>query len=164
MLPAIRDAIAAVDPHVPTYDVSTMEDHVRQAVGPAVTTAVYVATLGLLGLLLAALGVYGVISYSVIQRTREIGVRMSLGAAPRAVLVLILKQGAGVFGLGLAVGLAGTVGAARMLHRFLYGVEYDDPMTFAVATTITAGVSFVAVFLPAWKATRVDPLAALRAE
>jgi putative ABC transport system permease protein len=164
LLPAIRAAIASVDPHIPTYDVRALEDHVRLAVAPALTTAAYVATLGLLGLLLAALGVYGVISYSVVQRTHEIGIRLTLGADPQTVLTLLLGQGLRLSGLGVAIGLTTGLAVARVLHGLLYRVSFADPLTFAAASAITATVSFVAVLIPAWKATRVDPLLALRAE
>jgi predicted permease len=164
LVPAIRAAIASVDPHVPTYDVRSLEEHVRLAVAPALTTAAYVATLGLLGTLLAALGIYGVISYCVIQRTHEIGIRMALGAGPHTVLALMVNQGLRISALGLAIGLAAGLGVARLLDGLLYGVGSADPVTFAAASAITAVVSFVAVLLPAWRATRVDPLLALRAE
>jgi ABC-type antimicrobial peptide transport system permease subunit len=164
LLPAIRAAVSSVDPHVPTYDVRTLEDHVWLAVAPALTTAAYVATLGLLGTLLAAVGVYGVISYSVMQRTHEIGVRMALGAEPQRVLAFVLGQGLRLSGLGVAIGLAVGLGVARVLEGLLYGVGSADPLTFGVACAVTAAISFVAVLVPAWRATRVDPLLALRAE
>ncbi|MGD2152412.1 MAG: ABC transporter permease [Gemmatimonadales bacterium] len=164
LVPAVRAAVASVDPHVPTYDVRTLKDHVRLAVAPALNTAAYVASLGLLGVILAAVGIYGVISYSVIQRTHEIGIRMTLGAEPQAVLVFMLSQGLKMAALGVAIGLAAGLAVARLLDGLLYEVGSADPLTFAAAAGLTAAVSFVAVLLPAWRAARVDPLLALRAE
>jgi ABC-type antimicrobial peptide transport system permease subunit len=115
-------------------------------------------------LLLAALGISGVIGYSVAQRTREMGIRMALGAARRDVLALVLGQGLKLAGLGVAVGLALSLGLARLLSTLLYGVTAYDPWTFVGVAALLCGVALMATWLPARRATRVDPIIALRSE
>jgi len=119
---------------------------------------------GLLALLLAAIGIYGVVSYSVAQRTREIGVRMALGAKEKDVLGLVLGQGVWVIAIGLIVGLMLSVAATRVIAGFLYGVGATDPLTFAGVPLVLGFVALVASYIPARRAAKVDPLRALRYE
>ena len=114
--------------------------------------------------LIATCGIYGVMSYAVAQRRREIGVRMALGADRRDVLRLVLVRALRIVGAGLIVGLAGAVGVTRVLQRFLFGVTPTDPMVFTLVTLLLLAVGLLAAWLPARRATRIDPWAALRAE
>jgi predicted permease len=164
VVPQVRAAIAAVDPALPTFDARTMREQVRAALAPALTTATYVSILGLLGLLLAAAGIYAVIHNSVVQRTREIGVRMALGAEPGRVIRFVLAGGLRLTFVGTVLGLVAGVLAARLLRGDLHGVTILDPPTFGLAAAVTALVALTAVYVPARRAARVDPLTALRSE
>ena len=115
-------------------------------------------------LVLAATGLYGVISYLVAQRTREIGVRMALGAQAWNVIGLVMRQAAGLAGAGIAVGLAGALAFATVLESLLYGVSTRDPLTYAALAALLALVALLATWLPAWRASRLDPLLAIRTE
>jgi ABC-type antimicrobial peptide transport system permease subunit len=122
------------------------------------------ASFALLALVLATIGVYGVMSYAVARRTQEMGIRMALGASAREVVGMVLRQGLRTIGIALAIGLAASLGATRLLETQLFGVAAVDPLTFAVAPAILAMIAAVACYLPARRASRVDPLVALRSE
>ena len=126
--------------------------------------AAFAAVFGLLALSLAAVGVYGVVSYSVTQRTREIGIRMALGARLAAVLGLVVRQGAGLAGIGIVVGLLAAFGVGRLLGSLLYGVRPSDPLILGGVALLLGAVALGASYLPARRAAKVDPLTALRAE
>jgi ABC-type antimicrobial peptide transport system permease subunit len=117
-----------------------------------------------LAIVLAAVGIYGVTAYSVTQRTREIGIRMALGAGQREVLGLVLRRGSMIVGLGVAVGLAGALLVTRVLRALLFGVSASDPIVFATILAVVSATAWVATYIPARRATRVDPLVALRYE
>ena len=121
-------------------------------------------SFGAFTLLLASIGIYGVISYSVAQRTQEIGIRLTLGAQRRNVFGMILNQGARLAGLGMAIGLILAFGVTRLMSSFLFGVQPADPLTFAAVCALLLAVAFLACYIPARRATRVDPLTALRYE
>jgi putative ABC transport system permease protein len=123
-----------------------------------------IGLFALLALVLAAVGVYGVISYSVAQRSREIGIRIALGAPPRHVLLSTLREGIMMAVAGVAIGLVASLAATRLLGRFLFGIGATDLLTFAVVASTLFGVALLASYLPARRALRVDPLTALRAE
>jgi putative ABC transport system permease protein len=127
-------------------------------------SAVLMTTLASVGLFLAACGLYGVMAYSSSQRTGEIGLRMALGATRRDVIALVMRQGASMVAIGLFAGVALARALSVILTRTLYGVNPDDPFTFAAVSIVLAAVSAAACYLPARRATRVDPLVALRAE
>ena len=161
-----RNVIHEMDPALPLYGISTMEAHVLygKPLLPARLGAMLVGAFGLLGLALASVGVYGVISYSVSQRSQEIGIRMSMGAQRRNVLAMILRQGMTMAGIGTVIGLALAFALFKALHSLLYGVKSIDLVTLACVSTLLLAVAFFASYVPALRATRVDPVVALREE
>ncbi|HUI41914.1 MAG TPA: ABC transporter permease [Terriglobia bacterium] len=162
--PAARRAMQAVDPDLPVFDVASMEQLVNRSVaGPRFSTLM-LASFAALALLLAAVGIYGVIAYSVTQRTHEIGVRMALGARGRDVVRQILGQGMVLAGVGIAAGLLAALALTRFLSGMLYGVRAADPFTFVAVSVTLAAIAMVATYVPARRATKVDPIIALRCE
>ena len=159
---AVRGAVQAIDDNLPAQEIKTLEEIVGLQFWPARMLAGLLAVLGSAGLLLASVGVYGVMSYAVAQRTREIGVRMAMGAQSRDVLKLIVGQGLGLALAGAAIGLALSAVATRFLSSLLYGVSATDQTTFAGVGLFLIGVALLACYLPARRATKIDPLAALR--
>jgi predicted permease len=162
--PAIREAVRAVDPTQPVHDLKTMQDLVQNSLAPRRFAVRLLGFFAMVALLLAALGLYGVISYSVAQRTQEIGVRMALGAERGSLLGMVVGQGLRLAALGVAVGLALTVVCGRMLESLFFGVSPFDPLTFAAISAALLGTASLASYVPARRATRVDPLRALRYE
>jgi predicted permease len=161
---SVRAAIAAVDPALAVAKVTTMREVVRDMSAPQRFSAAVLTAFAAGALMLAAIGLYGVLAFGVAQRTREIGVRLALGAARGEVLRLIVKQGMLLVALGLVLGLAGSLAAARLLQTLLYETEVYDPMTFALVPVILAIVSLAACYLPARRAAVVDPMVTLRTE
>jgi predicted permease len=162
LLATIRKEVHGLDENVPLYDARTMLEHMDLPLAPARAAATALGAFGALALLLAAIGVFGVMSNAVSQRTREIGVRIALGADSREVVKLIVGQGALLVGIGIAIGLGGAVLGTRLLANLLFGVNALDPLTFVGVTGLLAATAFVACYLPARRATKVDPMAALR--
>lgn len=163
-VPGVRRIVWSHEPNAPISDVRTMADVVATATA---TPRFYLVLLGVfsgIALVLAAVGIYAVISYSVARRTNEIGIRMALGAAPRDVLRLVVGQGMIVGVGGSLAGLAGALALTRVMSSMLYGVGSDDPATFLAVVALLGTVSVVAAYLPARRATRIDPLEALRRE
>ncbi|HKP87961.1 MAG TPA: ABC transporter permease [Blastocatellia bacterium] len=160
----IRDAIHEVDKDQPIFRVMTMEQVVSNSVAQPRFTTVLLAIFAGVALLLAAVGIYGVMSYSVNQRTHEIGIRMALGARPSDVLKMVLRYGMTITLVGVAIGLAGAFLVTRVMSSLLFGVGAHDPITFAAIPLILAGVALGACFVPARRATKVDPMVALRYE
>jgi putative ABC transport system permease protein len=164
MAAPVQRAIAELDRDLPIEDVQSMEQVVARAVWqPRFSTTLLAAFAGL-ALLLAAIGIYGVMSFEVAQRTSEIGIRMALGARPADVLASVLGQGARLTMTGTAAGLAGALALTRYLRTLLFAVSPTDPMVLAAAAAVLATVAMAAVWLPARRATRVDPIEALRVE
>ena len=161
---SVRAAIAAIDPALAVAKVATMREVVRDMSAPQRFSAAVLTAFAAGALLLAAIGLYGVLAFGVAQRTREIGVRLALGAARGEVLGLIVKQGMVLVAMGLVIGLAGSLAAARLLKTLLYETEVYDPMTFAIVPVLLAIVSLAACYLPARRAAIVDPMVTLRAE
>src|SRR5215510_471120 len=164
MIGVVRDEIKRMDPNLPVTDARTMTEHLRASLAPARGAAAVLGGFGLLALAIAAIGIYGVTAYSVAQRTREIGVRMALGAEAIDVVKLIVRQGMTLTFAGLAVGLVGALAMTRLMASVLYGVSATDAATFVVVPSLLALVTLIACYLPARRATKVDPMIALRCE
>ena len=161
---AIREQVHAVDPTMPVYDVRTMTQVVAESISQPRFYTMLLAAFGGLALLLAALGVYGVISYSVSQRTRELGIRIALGASHERVVRLVLGQGFALTIAGVALGLVGASWLTRLLSALLFGVRPTDAATFGAVAVVLLGIASLASYLPARRAARVDPVIAMRAE
>ncbi len=161
---ALRVAVAELEPDLPVTEIQTMEEALGAWAAERRLTMMLVGGFAFLALALGAVGVYGVMAHLVMQRTREIGIRIALGALPREILGLVLSQGAWLAGLGIALGLAAAVVATRLLARLLFGVGPTDPPTFLATALALAAVAGVASLLPALRALRPDPVDALRAE
>jgi putative ABC transport system permease protein len=164
LAPAIRDQVLAVDPNQPVYDVKTMDERVALTLETRRFAVVLLGIFGALALLLAAIGLYGVLAFTVSQRTREIGIHMALGARARDVLVMVMKQGMSLVLVGIVLGVAGAYAVTRTIRSLLFEVGTTDPLTFVAVLVLLAVVGFVASYVPARRATQVDPLEALRYE
>ena len=164
VVPFLREAVAEVHPRAALDDVTTMEARLSSSVAQPRFQAVFVAGFGAVALLLAMLGVYGLLSYTVAQRRSEIGIRMALGAQTGHVLALVVRQGALLIAAGVGLGLLAAAASSRVLESFLFGVAPGDRLTFIVAPLVLIAVALVACWLPARRATRIDPLETLRLE
>ena len=163
-LVAVTSVIRSMDPELPLAEVATMQELISESTSQPRFQSLLLALFACVALLLAAVGLYGVLAFAVAQRTREIGIRMALGAAPAAILHTVVRQGLGLVLLGLGIGLAVAFGLTRFLASFLFGVTPTDPATFAGVAALLVGVALFACYLPARRATRVDPMVALRYE
>ncbi len=161
---AIRAAVAAIDKDQPIFAISTMQQLVDDSISTRRLTLVLLGLFSALALILAAIGIYGVMSYGVALRTQEIGIRMALGAQHRDVLRLVLGQGARIALLGVAIGLVGAAELTRFLSKLLFSVSAGDPLTFACVAALLVIVALAACYIPARRAMRVDPIIALRYE
>jgi predicted permease len=161
---SVREAVHAIDPDLPLANAATLTTLVDDSMAQPRFSVFLLGSFGVLALLLASIGMYGVISYSVLQRTQEIGIRMALGAQRRKVFAMVLGQGARLAGLGIAIGLVAALGVTRLMANFLYGVRATDPLTFAGVSLLLLGIALLACYLPARRAMRVDPMVALKYE
>jgi putative ABC transport system permease protein len=161
---AARDAVRQVDPKLALAQMRTLQDLLDSAAAPRAFTMVLIAIAATTALLLGIIGIYGVMSYIVSQRTSEIGVRIALGAEPRAVARMIVAQGGAVALVGLISGLAASLAGSRLLSSLLYGVSPRDPAVFATTTVSLLAVALLACWIPARRAALVDPLQALRVQ
>ena len=164
LLRDMRRELLTLDPNIVFVENQTMEMEVDATLFPMRASAWLVSGVGLVAMLLAAIGLYGVIAYSVARRTKEIGIRIALGARPGAVVGLVMQQGLLVAVAGLAAGCALAAVAARMIRGLLYGVNAADPIAWLAAAALLLAVSALANLIPAWRASRVDPSEALRIE
>jgi ABC-type antimicrobial peptide transport system permease subunit len=160
----LRNAIAGIDPNLPVYRIRTARNAVNQGLGSISLLGSLLGAFAAVGVLLAAIGIYGVVSYTVVQRTGELGIRVALGAQARDVLWLVLGKGAVLVLTGAVLGVAGAYGVSRLLVSLIPSLPTRDPLTLVVAGVVLVGVALVACYIPARRATRVDPLVALRSE
>ncbi|HWP69807.1 MAG TPA: ABC transporter permease [Gemmatimonadaceae bacterium] len=164
LLPSIRSVVSGVDPGLPIIQLRTMDDVVGASLTRQRFLSLLLGIFAVVALLLAAIGTYGVLSYMVSERQREIGIRMALGAGNGQVIGLVLRQGIGIAGVGIAVGVVGALGLSRITRSLLYGVDPVDPATFGTVVAVIALVATAACLIPMRRATRVDPLTAIRAD
>jgi putative ABC transport system permease protein len=164
LIKAIRGEVAALDNRLPVSDITKVEDRLRRS---TVRQRLYMQLLtffAAIGLVLAAVGIYGVISYAASRRTHEIGVRMALGAQRNNVLALVVKKGLTLILIGVAIGVAGALALTRVLKSLLYDVTATDPVTFIAVSLLLTAVGLLACYIPARRATKIDPMSALRYE
>ena len=162
--PAARSVIQTLDSEQPIADVRTMQSLLADSVARARFNTLLLTVFAAVALVLAAVGIYGVMSYAVTQRTHELGLRMALGAQRSHVLSLIVRQGMMMATAGVGIGLVAAFAVTRILATLLYGISATDPLTFLAIALLLTGVALLACYLPARRATRVDPMVALRYE
>ena len=161
---AVVSQIHAVDPDVVVYGIRTMQERLHDSLARQRFSSTMLGVFAVFALLLAAVGLYGVMSHLVTQSTHDIGVLVALGARPGNIISLVVRQGMQLAGVGIAVGVVGATGVTRVMNRLLFGVSTTDALTFATVPALLAAVAFAATVIPAWRATRVDPMVALREE
>jgi putative ABC transport system permease protein len=161
---AVTREIRALDPDLPLYNVRTMSDRVDESLARRRFSMLLLTLFACVALGLAAIGVYGVMAYLVSQGTREVGIRMALGATPREIVMLVVRQGMTVAGVGVAAGLVGALAATRFMASLLFGVRSTDPVTFTTIALLLCLTALVASYVPARRAARIDPMVSLRAE
>jgi putative ABC transport system permease protein len=164
VLPAVRAALHGIDQDVPIFEISTMDANIANSMGQRRFAMMLLGLFAVMAVVLASIGIYGVMSYSVTQRSHEIGIRMALGAARRNVLRMVMGQGLVLVGAGVLIGVVGAFGLTRLIASQLFGVRPTDPTTFISVALTLIGVAALATFVPAMRATRVDPVVALRDE
>jgi ABC-type antimicrobial peptide transport system permease subunit len=163
-MPTVRSAVGAIDPNLALAQVDSLQQILDRASVQMGFTMVLIAIAAAVALMLGMVGIYGVMSYVVSQRTGEIGVRLALGAEPRSIAGMIVRQGGAVALAGIAIGLATAFAGSRLIASLLYGVSPHDPGVFAATTITLLGVALLACWLPARRAARLSPLEALRTE
>ena len=161
---AVRREVKAIDPAMPIFEVKTMDQFLERAMMGPRLSALLAAPAGVLATVIAALGLYGVMAYSVSRRTREVGIRMAIGAAPLNIVRMVMRQGMTMAGVGLVIGLAAALAGTRFIEILLFGVTPTDPLVFAGVPLLLAAVAAMACYIPARRAIKVDPLSALRSE
>ena len=164
MIAAIREQVLAIDKDQPVFDIKTMEERLSKAVAQSRFIMLLLAVFSALALALSAIGIYGVMAYTVSQRTHEIGIRMALGAQSRDVLRMVVRQGMTLAMTGVVIGLVAAFALTRVMTSLLYGVTATDPWTFSVVALVLSAVALLAIIIPARRATRIDPMEALRYE
>jgi len=164
LAPLVQQEVERLDPGLPIYGVETMEEQVGKSLVVARLAAWFLGAFGILALTLAVVGLYGLMSYAVAARTREIAIRVALGASARRTLSLLAGHGLGMVGVGLAAGLAAGAAVGRLVSSLLYGVGSFDALTFIAAPILLLGAACIAILLPACRAIKVDPMVGLRYE
>ena len=161
---AVRRELSAVDRNIPLVRVRIFDEYLSRALARPRFNAMLLSIFAGTALLLTAIGIYGVMAYSVSQRTSEIGIRIALGAGKTSIFRLVVGQAMAIVAISVVVGVAGAFAATRLLNSLLFGVGASDPITFAGIVLLVSAVGFIAAWVPARRATRVDPIVALRAE
>jgi putative ABC transport system permease protein len=164
IMPAVREIIHEIDPDLALANVKSMDEWLSVSAAQPRLNAVLLGIFAALALVIAAIGIYGVLAYSVNQRRREIGLRIALGAQPDRVLRLVVGEGMRVGAFGIVLGLLGGLGLGRVVSSLVYGVQVYDPSTFAVVAVVLGVVALAACVIPARRAARVDPIVALRTD
>lgn len=164
MAGTVRSTVQEVDRELPVFRVTTMEKMVNDSMVQRRFSMILLAVFALVALVLASVGLYGVMSYSVTHRTNEIGIRMALGARVTDVLAMVVAQGMKLSIAGVGIGLAGAFALSRVMRSLLFNVSATDPLIYAVVALMLAGVSLLACYIPARRATKIDPMEALRYE
>ena len=162
LVSAVREAVQSVDPNLPVFNIRTMEDQLSNELVTQRLSVVLVSLFSILALLLAAVGLYGVLAYSIAQRTREIGIRMALGAESGSILNLVVRQGLIIVGVGLAAGILSSMILTHLIQSLLYEVSGTDPVALLTAVGVLGLAAFLACLVPALRAIRIDPIVALR--
>jgi ABC-type antimicrobial peptide transport system permease subunit len=161
---AVRGEVRRVDPALPVSNVKTMEDVLDEAVRPQRFDSYLLGAFAAIALILAAVGVGGVMAYSVTQRIQEIGIRVALGAQRGTIVGMVLRRGMLLAGVGITAGLLASLAGTRIVSTFLFGVGPRDPWTFVIVTLVLAGTALIAILVPAYRASRVDPIVAIHYE
>jgi putative ABC transport system permease protein len=161
---SLRKELAAVDSSVPLDSVRVFDEYLARSLARPRFNALLLSIFAASALLLTAIGIYGVLAYSVAQRTNEIGIRMALGAAQSNILRLVIGQAMTIVGISVVIGVVGAFAATRLLNSLLYGITAWDPLTFSAIVILISLVAFLATWIPARRASRVDPIVALRTE
>ena len=164
ILPGIRSAMQEIDKDLPLRDVRTQTEQIEATVMQERLFATLTSAFGILALILAAIGIYGIMAYTVARRTSEIGVRMALGAHPRQVRLMVLRESGWMAIIGIAVGVGASIGLARLVRAMLYGLSPSDPTTLIGTTCLLLCIALIAAYGPARRASRIDPMQALRHE
>jgi ABC-type antimicrobial peptide transport system permease subunit len=164
IVPSLRKAVQAIDPDLPLQDIRTQQEQIDASMQQERIIAVLTASFGMLALVVACVGVYGVMAYSAAQRTTEIGIRMALGALPRQVLTIVLREGTWISAAGIACGIGGSILAAQLVQSLLYGLKANDLAVFAGAALLLGLAGLAASWIPARRAAAVEPMQALRQE
>jgi ABC-type antimicrobial peptide transport system permease subunit len=164
MMNLLRERVRDLDPNIPIFDMRTTDDQIQNSLSAERMIASLSTVFGLLATILAAVGLYGLMAYNVVQRTREIGIRMALGAAQGDVVWMVMRDVLILVGIGIAVGVPAALALTSVVRSQLYGLTGHDPMTLIIATVGLAVVAFAAGYIPAIRASRLDPMRALRYE
>jgi ABC-type antimicrobial peptide transport system permease subunit len=164
LISTLRKAVLGMDRSMPLFDVGTLEDHLALPLTPARLAASALGGFGFLAVLLAAIGVYGSMAYAVARRTREIGIRVAIGASKSNVLALVMRRSALFLAIGTMCGVAASLAVSRLFNAVLYGVSPRDPVTYALAIALMTAVTLLACTIPVQRALAVDPASALREE
>jgi ABC-type antimicrobial peptide transport system permease subunit len=160
----LRQSVASLDPAQPLFDIRTMQERVEETWATPRLMSFLLGAFALLALLLAVVGLYGVMAYNGVRRMREIGVRLALGARRRQIIAMMLRQGMRLLGVGLVIGFLASLAASRVLRSVLFEINPTDPLTYAGVALLLAAVALLACWIPARRASRVDPMITLRSE
>ena len=164
IIPALRNAVQSIDKDLPLRDLRTQDEQIEDSISQERLFATLTAGFGILALILACIGIYGIMAYNVARRTNEIGVRMALGARTRQVLLMILRESSWLAIIGIIGGLAAAIALTRFISTMLYGLKPHDPITLIAAAILLLAVALAAAYGPARRASRIDPMQALRHE